>query len=98
MEPDKVDTAVEPFQQADQPFGMAEVVVDATEHGVFERYAPLSAPVILLKQCDDVGNGIGFLHGHNGQSLFGKRVVEADGQVALAFVEETPKARNDSDA
>lgn len=98
MESDEVDPTGESMQQPHCFGGVAQVVVETSEHGVLKRYAPLSAPVVALEQLHHISNGIRFLHGHDLQALVGEGVVEADGQVALALIEKAPQAGDDADA
>ena len=96
VETDEVDAAIESAQQADQLGGMGKVVVHAAEHGVFEGYAPLAAPVVAAQEGDDIGDGVCLLHGHDVEALGGHGVVETDGHVALALVEEPFQSGEDA--
>ncbi len=97
MEADEVDAAVESRQQLDQLTGIEQRVVYPVEHDVLERESPLVAPVVIAQHLDDRGDGCRFLDGHDGKPLFRDGVVQADGQVAFAFVEEPLQVGGESD-
>ena len=97
METDEVHSTMEPLQQAYQFGSMTGGVVEPGKHGVFERDAPLAAPIILFEQGNHVGNGIGSLHGHDGEPFLREGVVETYGKVALASVQETFQPGDDAD-
>ena len=90
MEADEVDTAAEATKEAQQFVGMAQGVVDAVEHGVFKRDAPLPFPVVLFEHGNDIGNGVGAFGRHEAQTLVVERVVEADSHMAAALFDELP--------
>lgn len=96
VETDEVDAAVQATEGLDEARGVGQVVVQAAEHGVLEREAPLAAPVVVAQQGEDLVQGEGLLHGHDGQALLRHGVVEADGKVALALVEEALQAGDDA--
>ena len=96
VEADEVDAAVESPQGLGEACGVGQVVVEAAEHGVLEREAPLAAPVVLSQQGEDLAEGECLLHGHDGQALLRHGVVEADGEVALALLDEALQAGDDA--
>ena len=99
VEADKVDAAVQPVEQADKGIGMAARVVNALENDVFKGEPALrraframrnfAAKILLLQKGRDVGDAEGFFGGHECGAVGRYGVMQADGEVAAALVEET---------
>lgn len=75
---------------------MAGIIVESAEHSVFERDATLATPVVATKERHHIGDGVGFLHGHDAEALLGERIVQADGHMTAALVEEALEAGDDA--
>ena len=67
-------------------------VVQPFEEDVFERDAPLVCKIILPQQPDQIGERISLFDRHQGETLFGERRMQTDGQMTGAFVEKTAQA------
>ena len=88
MEPDEVDAAFQRREQAHQLACMAFRIIESAEDDVLEAEPPLMAPVLLLQECQHLMDAVRLLSRHHRKALIGERVVQADGQVAVALLEE----------
>ena len=88
MEADEIHAALQVPEQPDEFLRMFRGVVPAVENGVFKAHAALAAKVVLLEQADDFCFGPSLLYGHHLRPLLREGIVQADGQVALAFIQE----------
>ena len=76
---------------------MACAVVDAGEHRVFETDAALPREVVFAKQADDLLQRPAFLDRHQRGAFCREGIMEAHGQVTVAFVEEMRQDGQDAD-
>ena len=97
VEADEVDAALQAAEKPRQLMRVAGSVVPAFEQRVFETDAPLAGEVVLPDEFQHVLDGPGPLDRHQFLPLFGERVVEADGEMAFAFVQEAPELRHHPD-
>ena len=88
MEADEVDAAFQRREQAHQLACMAFRIIESAEDDVLEAEPPLMAPVLLLQECQHLMDAVRLLSRHHRKALIGERVVQADGQVAVALLEE----------
>ena len=108
VETDEIDAAVEGSQQAHEGVGMAVAVVEAVEDDVLEGQAALlgalfvivvglAAEVVLAEYADNVFDAESALGGHDLGALGGEGMMEGDGEIAVALVEEAHKAFGQTD-
>ena len=91
METNQVDTAVKPFEQAQEFVGMLGRVIHATPTDIFKTYTALVRPVVLLEQCYHIAEVIHLFNRHNLLTFSGKRIVQRDCQMAVALFDEALK-------
>ena len=88
MEADEVDAALQSIEQAHELAGIGHGVVDSVEEDVLERKAALTAEVVGLEELYHLGDRIDALGRHELGAQLGRRSMQADGEVAIALVEE----------
>ena len=96
MEAYEIDTATQTVEQTQQLVSMGYAVVDAVEHGVFERYASLPFPVVFAQHSHNVGYRVRLFGRHEAQPLSMERVMEAHRDMATALLDETTQAWDDA--
>lgn len=97
MEADEVDPALQPPEQPDKCVGMALVIVQSGEHGIFKAHTALACEVIFTDHVDHFLHRPRLLHRHHLRPFVRERVVEADGKVAAGRIEVLPQVRQDTD-
>ena len=88
VEADEVHAAVEAVEASGKLVAVARGVVDAAEHDILEREAPLVGEIVAAQQLHDLLDWVGLLDGHQRGALRGVWRVDGDGDVDLGFVEE----------
>ena len=89
MKTDQVHATRNTLKQCRQRLDMSGRIIQSFEEDVFERDAPLMRKIILPQQSDQVGERVSLFDRHQGQTFFGERRMQADGQMTGAFVEKT---------
>lgn len=87
MEADEVYLAVQAGEQLDECVGMTCIVVQPTEHDVFECEMTLVAEVILAQKVEYVLDMEVAFDRHQSGTFLRERTVYADGKMALALFE-----------
>lgn len=87
MEAYEVYLAVKAGEQLDECVGMTSIVVQPTEHDVFECEMALVAEVILAQKVEDVLDMEVAFDRHQSGTFLWERTVYADGKMALALFE-----------
>ena len=86
---DKVHAALQSTKQAHELARVAVAVVLASENDVFKRQASLAGPIVFMQQFQHLCERIAPFGGHDGSTLFGEGIVQANGQMARTLVEKT---------
>src|SRR5574344_74742 len=85
----QVDAALQSVEQLYDFADMRRAVIDTPEDDILEREPALMAEIISAEQVHDICDGVGFLGRHHLSALLGDGRVHADGQMALALIEES---------
>src|SRR5699024_6550142 len=96
VEPYQVDTALQSVEQPGEFLHMGRRIVHARKHDIHETDTPLAGEIVTAQQLHRIAYRKGPLYGHDFRTLTGKRVVQADGHVHPAFVEQAAQPRNDA--
>ena len=87
MESDEIHPTLQPFQHPGQSGRVAQIVVPAAEHSIFEADTPLAIEIVVLDELDHVADIIGLLHGHHLKTLLRERIMQADCQMTATLLE-----------
>ena len=97
MEAYEVHSTFQSSEHADQRVCMGLSVVETGKHRIFEADSSLTGEVILLDQIDDFLYRPRALNRHYAQTFRSERIVEADSQMALAFIQISLEIRKYAD-
>ena len=72
MEPDQIYPALDPGQESYEFIGMAERIVESSEHGIFETDPPLAGEIVFFQKRYYIPEMPGFLRRHQRGPLLGE--------------------------